>query len=80
MTLNDNPRVTAERRRMLWQARLLRICERYQRVQVVRGPDGTAVRMVFTSISATQLEKKRRVVKTIHTELRLLEKFINSFK
>ena len=56
MTLNHNPRVTAERRLRINRGRLNDVCAQYRK-WLIEYEKGVAARMYWTGITYAQLDK-----------------------
>lgn len=79
MTLNDNPRVTAERRLRISRERLDIINANYRKWIIERDATGPA-RLVWTGITDEQRRKAQRLCRILHKRIREDEKFVNSFR
>lgn len=79
MTLNNNPRVTAEKRLALLRLRLQRVANyRWSRISVESDEHGVAQRMFINPYVKTK--KADRILAVYRKEARRLEKFVNGFK
>lgn len=79
MTLNDNPRVTAEKRLKTLRSRLQRLANyRWSRISVESDENGVAQRMFIDPYVKTK--KADRILERFGKEERRLEKFVNTFK
>ena len=79
MTLNDNPRVIAERRLRTNYQRLGRLNDRYRK-WVVEHENGVAARMYWTGVTDKDRDRAAAVRKLIFAQIRADEKFLKSFR
>lgn len=78
MTLNDNPMVSAEKRRTLLLCRRDKLFA-YKSLRVeIQYEKGVATRMLINPYIKT--EKASKIIKTINKELASIDKFLSYFK